>query len=199
MLSSEPWRYTCPPVFSRNFILLIFMFRPIICLKLIYMHDMRINSIEIQLFSMFAQLIQLTFLSLWIVLEPLSKINRQYMWVYFWTLFKFLWSICLFMPAPLHFKCYSFTVNLKSNSINPPTLFLFKVILTMLCLLHFMYIRFPLSAVITFYNVAMNTEVLRILTHCSKGKYKVGLLWASGSKCFINWSLHNLVLTCVSI
>lgn len=87
LFTLRPWRYTCPPVFSRNFILLIFMFRPIICLKLIYMHDMRINSIEIHCFPCLPSWSSWTFLSLWIVLEPLSKINRQYMWVYFWTLF----------------------------------------------------------------------------------------------------------------
>ena len=87
LFTLRPWRYTCPPVFSRNFILLIFMLRPIICLKLIYMHDMRINSIEIHCFPCLPSWSSWTFLSLWIVLKPLSKINRQYMWVYFWTLF----------------------------------------------------------------------------------------------------------------
>lgn len=78
------------PNFSRRFIFLIFMFRSIICLKLIYMHEMRINSVEIHCFPClpsWSSTICWTFLSLWIVLEPLSKINRQYVWFYFWTLF----------------------------------------------------------------------------------------------------------------
>lgn len=143
MLIPRPGKYTCSPTFF-PLITLIFMLKAPVGLELIYMHGVRTDVLGFFFSPMFTQLIQhcllerLSFLH-WIILEPLSKINRQYMWGSIsGSSACFHWSVCLAMcQHHITLSTLALEVTLKSNSINPPTWFLFKVILAILCPWHF--------------------------------------------------------------